>query len=62
MDHSQLEVITLCDYEMCPTIKSDNELYSIIVVKWDGESQSVDSCVGYRFEPHKNRAIGSAHS
>jgi hypothetical protein len=62
MDSNRLDVITLCDYEMCPTIKCDNEPYSMIVVRWDGESQSVDSRVGYRFEPHENRAIGDARS
>jgi hypothetical protein len=35
------EVITLSDYETCPTIKSNNEVNTIIVVKSDGNSHSI---------------------
>jgi len=33
---TQRDVITLCDYETCPTIKSNNGLSATIVVKSDG--------------------------
>jgi len=39
----QRDVITLCDYETCPTIKSNNEVNTIIVVKPDGNSHSIKS-------------------
>ena len=60
MDKSQMDVITLCDYDRCPTVKSNNEANALIVVKSDGESQPIDNCIGHRFEPLENRAIGGA--
>jgi hypothetical protein len=38
-----LDVITLCDYETCPTIKSDNEVNTVVVVKSDGNSHSIET-------------------
>ena len=61
MSDNLFDVITLCDYSTCPTIKKNNETYSLIVVKSDGKSQSIDSCIGHRLEPDENRAIGDAH-
>ena len=61
MKNSPMDVITLCDYEMCPTIKSDDKASALIVVKSDGESQLFDSRIGHRVEPVENRAIGDAH-
>lgn len=55
-----MDVITLCDYETCPTIKCDNEGYAMIVVESYGESQPINNRIGHRFEPDKNRAIGDA--
>jgi hypothetical protein len=37
----QRDVITLCDYETCPTIKSDDEINTVIVVKSDGNLHSI---------------------
>ena len=61
MSSNWLDVITLCDHEMCPTIKSNNGAIAMIVVKSDGESHPVDNRRCHRFESHKNRAIGDAH-
>jgi hypothetical protein len=56
------EVITLCDYEMCPTIKSNNETNTIIVVKSDGMLHSIEAGrshgVDDHCEPLENRAVG----
>jgi len=38
---TQRHVITLCDYETCPTIKSDAETNTIIVVKSDRNFHSI---------------------
>ena len=61
MNDNLRDVITLCDYETCPTIKCDNKGHVMIVVKSGGESQSVDSRKDHSFESHENRAIGDAH-
>lgn len=61
MSDNLMDVITLCDYETCPTVKCDNEGHAMIVVKSDGESQSVNGCIDHSFESHQSRAIGAAH-
>ena len=61
MSDSLLVVITLCDYSTCPTIKSNNETYALIVVKSDGESQSIDTFSGHGFESRQNLALGGAY-
>jgi hypothetical protein len=59
-----LDVITLCDYETCPTIKSDNEINTVIVVKSDGNLHSIKAGNNYgynnHYEPLETRAVGSA--
>jgi hypothetical protein len=57
-----LDVITLCDYEKCPTIKSNNETNTVIVVKSDGNSHSIETGRNYgddnHYEPVETRAVG----
>ena len=60
MSSNLMDVITLCDYEMCPTIKSDSGAIALIVVKSHGELQPINNRIGHRFEPDTNRAIGDA--
>jgi len=59
---TQLNVITLCDYEMCPTIKGNNAINKIIVVKSDGKLHSIEVRRNHgddnHYEPLENRAIG----
>ena len=56
------DVITLCDYEMCPTIKSNNETNTIIVVKSDGMLHSIEAGRSHGIDDHceplENRAVG----
>jgi len=40
---AQRDVITLCDYETCPTIKGNNGINTIIVVKSDGNLHSIEA-------------------
>ena len=58
------DVITLCDYETCPTIKSSNDLSTVIVVKSDGNSHSIEagSNRGNRnyYKSLENRSVGDA--
>jgi hypothetical protein len=58
-------VITLCDYEMCPTIKSVNETNTIIVVKSDGNSLSIETGTNHDCDNHckspENCSVGGAH-
>ena len=62
---SQRDVITLCDYETCPTIKSNNDLSTVIVVKSDGNSHSIEAGTNHDYNSHyksfENRSIGEAH-
>jgi len=55
-------VITLCDYEMCPTIKSNTGINTMIVVKSDGMLHSIEAGRDHgddnHYEPLENRAIG----
>ena len=57
-------VITLCDYETCPTIKSDYDLSTVVVVKSDGNSHSIEagSNRGDRnyYKSLENRSVGDA--
>ncbi len=59
---TQLDVITLCDYEMCPTIKGNNAINTIIVVKSDGMLHSIEARRNHgddnRYEPRENRTVG----
>ena len=61
---SQRDVITLCDYETCPTIKSNNETNTVIVVKSDGNSHSIEAGSNHGdddyYEPLENRSVGDA--
>ena len=59
---TQREVITLCDYGTCPTIKSNNAINTMIVVKSDGNLRSLetgrDPSDHDNYEPLENRPIG----
>jgi len=60
----QRDVITSCDYETCPTIKSKNGISTMIVVKYDGNSQSIETGNHGDDNPNKspeNRAVRGAH-
>jgi len=58
------DVITLGDYETCPTIKSNNETNTVIVVKSDGNSHSIEAGTNHDYdnycEPLENRSVGDA--
>ncbi len=60
----QRDVITLCDYETCPTIKSDDEINTVIVVKSDGNLHSIKAGRNHGDDNHykslENRAVGRA--
>ena len=60
-----LDVITSCDYETCPTIKSNNEINTVIVVKSDGNLHSFEAGSNCgddnHYEPLEDRAVGGAH-
>ncbi len=57
-------VITLCDYETCPTIKSYNETNAIIVVKPDENLHSIEAGTNHKRDNHykslENRAVEGA--
>ncbi len=59
---TQRDVITLSDYETCPTIKCDDEINAIIVVKSDGYSHSIKAGRNHGGYSHykslENRAVG----
>lgn len=61
---SQRDVITLSDYETCPTIKSNNKLNAINVVKPDGNLHSIEAGTNHDRDNHckslENRAVGGA--
>ena len=61
---TQRDVITLSDYKTCPTIKSDNEINTIIVVKSDGNSLSIEAGTNHDRDNHykspENRTVGGA--
>ena len=59
---TQWDVITICNYGTCPTIKSNNTINTIIVVKFDGNLRSIEaqrnrSDDNY-YEPIENRTVG----
>jgi hypothetical protein len=58
----QRDVITLCDYETCPTIKSDDEINTVIVVKSDGNLHSIKAGRNHdgdnQYESLESRAVG----
>jgi len=58
------DVITLSDYETCPTIKSNNGLSTTIVVKSDGNLRSIKAGSNHGSDNHykslENRALGGA--
>ena len=62
VDLSMEYVITLCDYGTCPTIKSNNAIKTIIVVKSDGSSHSIEARTNHidnnHYEPLENRTLG----
>ena len=59
---TQREVITLCDYETCPTIKSNNAIITMIVVRSDGNLHSIKAgrihSDNNRYEPFENPTLG----
>ena len=59
---TQRDVITFCDYETCPTIKSNNEVNRIIAVKSNGNLHSLEAGSNHgdnsHYEPVENRAVG----
>ena len=59
---TQREVITLCDYGTCPTIKSNNTIKTMIVVKSDGNLHSIETRTKCNdishYEPLENRTLG----
>jgi hypothetical protein len=62
-EKAQQDVITLRDYETCPTIKSNNELNTINVVKSDENSRPFEAGRGHSGDNHykslENRAVGA---
>jgi hypothetical protein len=62
---TQQDVITLCDYGTCPTIKSNNETYTVIVVKADENLHSIEAGRNYGDDGHyellEDSAVGGAH-
>ena len=58
------DVITSSDYETCPTIKSNKEVNTIIVVKSDGNSHSIKAGSNHgrdnRYKSLETRAIEGA--
>jgi len=59
---AQRDVITLSDYETCPTVKSDDEINTITVVKSDGNLHSIKAGRNHGRDNHykslENRAVG----
>jgi len=58
----QQDVITLSEYETCPTIKSNNEINTVIVVKSDGNLHSIQTGSNHNDNNHyksvENCAVG----
>jgi hypothetical protein len=61
---TQQDVITLCDYETCPTIKSNNGINAVIVVKSDENLHSIEAGTNHGDDNHykslENRAVDGA--
>ena len=59
------EIITLCDYKMCPTIKSENGRSMIIVVKTDGNLHPIEDGRNHsgpnHCKPIEKRKVGGTH-
>ena len=59
---TQREVITLCDYGRCPTIKSNNAIITMIVVKSNGNLHSIKAgrihSDNNHYEPFESRTLG----
>jgi hypothetical protein len=59
---TQREVITSCDYGMCPTFRSNNAINTMIVVKSDGNLHSIKAgrihSHNNHYEPDENRTLG----
>ncbi len=59
---AQRYVITICDYGTCPTIKSNNAIKTMIVVKSDGNLHSIETRTNHsdnnHYEPPENRTLG----
>ncbi len=62
VDLSMEYVITLCDYGTCPTIKSNNAINTIVVVKFGGNLRSSEAGRNSGdhdyYEPFENCAVG----
>jgi hypothetical protein len=58
----QREVITLCGYGTCPTIKCNNAINTTIVARSDGNLHSIKAGRIHgdnnHYEPFENRALG----
>jgi hypothetical protein len=58
----QRDVITSCDYGTCPTIKSENAINTMIVVKSDEKFQPVEARTSdsddYCYESLENSTLG----
>jgi hypothetical protein len=59
---TEREVITLCDYGTCPTVKCNNAINTMIVVKSDGNLHSIEAgrirSDNNHYEPFENRTLG----
>jgi hypothetical protein len=59
---TQRHVITSCDYETCPTIKSNNGSNTIIVVRSDEMLHSIEAGRNHgddnHYKPLENRTVG----
>ena len=62
VDLAMQHVITICDYGTCPTIKSNNAIKTMIVVKSDGNFHSIETRTNHsdsnHNEPLENRTLG----
>ena len=62
VDLAMQHVITTRDYGTCPTIKSNNAIKTMIVVKSDGNSHSIETRTNYsdsnHNEPLESRTLG----
>src|SRR5207244_13327165 len=51
---AQRFVITLCDYGTCPNIKSKNAIKTMIVVKYDGNYNSIETQTNHIVRYHND--------
>jgi len=58
-----VDVITSSDYKSCSAVKSHTEIDTVIVVKFHGDSHSIDARTNrepeYHYKSHKNHSVGS---